>query len=93
MGEVDESITRIELDHGVSAGIRLGSLGEDMVPLFEEHTARLERNIRLKDWYEMEPMERAMVVAVRRLDNAMKNHQAEAEIRHSKNKARRGRQA
>ena len=84
VGEVDESLTRIELDNGISAGIRLGSLGADMVPMFEEHSARLERNISIRDWYAMEPMERAMVVAIRRLDNAIKNHQEEAEIKAAK---------
>lgn len=59
-----------------------------MVPSFEEHIARLERGISVKDWYALEPTERAMVVAVRRLDNAMKNHQAEAEIKHAKRNAK-----
>lgn len=90
IGEVDENITRIELDHGVSAGIRLGSLGPDMVPMFEEHIARLERGISLDAWYALPPMERAMVIAVRRLDNAMKNLQTEAEIKHSKRNMPRG---
>ena len=85
---MDESVTRIELDNGISAGIRLGSLGADMVPTFEEHSARLERGISVKDWYAMEPMERAFVVAIRRIENAMKNHQAEAEIKHAKRNAK-----
>ena len=89
VGEVDESLTRIELDNGISAGIRLGSLGMDMVPIFEEHSARLDRNINIRDWYAMDPMERAMVVAIKRLDTAMKNHQAEAEIKHAKAKGKR----
>lgn len=88
VGEVDESVTRIELDNAVSAGIQLGSLGPDMVPLFEEHSARLERGIGLDAWYKMEPMERAMIVAQRRLENAMKNLQAEAEIRKAKRDAK-----
>lgn len=88
VGEVEESVTRIELDNAVSAGIRLGSLGDDMVPLFEEHAARLERGISMKDWYALEPLERAMVVAIRRLDNSMKNLQAEAEIRKAKRDAK-----
>jgi hypothetical protein len=60
-----------------------------MVPIYEEHSARLERNISIKDWYAMEAMERAMVVAVRRIDISMKNHQAEAEIAQSKRDAKR----
>lgn len=83
-GEVQENVTRIELDNGINAGIYWRSLGEGMVPIFEEHLARLERNIRLDEWWKLEPMERAMIVAVRRVDNATKNLQTEAEIRASK---------
>jgi hypothetical protein len=81
VGDLQENITRIELDNGVSAGIRWKSLGADMVPLFEEYLAREEKGIDMKAWYDMEPMERAIVIAVRRIGNAAKNHQAEAEIK------------
>ena len=84
VGDLDLNITRIELEHGISAGIRWRSLGADMVPIFEEHMARDEKGIRMKDWYSLEPMERAIVIAVRRISNAAKNHQAEAEIRAAK---------
>lgn len=84
VGEVQEDITRIELDNGVSAGIYWRSLGAGMVPIYEEHMARLERNISMENWYQMEPMERAMIVAIRRIDNASKGHQAEAEARKMK---------
>lgn len=89
VGELQENITRIELEHGVSAGIHWRSLGKEMVPIFEEYQAREERGIGLKQWYEMEPMERAIVVAVRRIGNAARNHQAEAEIKANKNKQKR----
>lgn len=89
VGELETNITRIELEHGVSAGIRWRSLGRDMVPIFEEHMARDEKGIRMKDWYAMEPMERAMVIAVRRISNAAKNQQAEAEIKDAKRQQRR----
>jgi len=62
-----------------------------MVPLFDEHAARLEYGYSVTDWYAMEPMERALVVAIRRIDNAMKNLQAEAEIKHVKRNTPRGR--
>lgn len=61
-----------------------GSIGPGMVPVFEEHSARLERNYRIEEWYAMDPLERAMIVAVRRIDIAAKNHQTEAEIQESK---------
>ena len=86
IGELDQNITNIEVEGGVSAGIRWRSLGTDMVPIFEEHQAREEKGIKMKDWYAMEPMERAIVIAVRRIENAAKNHQAEAEIRDARRK-------
>lgn len=88
VGDLRENITRIELDHGVSAGVMWGSLGADMVPLFEEHSARLERDYTLTEWYALDTMERALVVAHRRIDMASKNLQSEAEIRDAKRKAR-----
>ena len=86
VGELQENITRVELEHGINAGIRWRTLGRDMVPIFEEHSAREEKGYSMKEWYALEPMERAIVIAVRRIDNAAKNHQAEAEIKASKAK-------
>lgn len=93
IGYTDESITRIELQDGISAGIRWGSIGPDMVPIFEEQAARLERNYTLQQWADLEPMEKAIVIAVRRIDMAAKNLQIEAEIKKAnhdmkKNKSR-----
>lgn len=90
VGEVEENITRIELEHGISAGIRMGSLGSDMVPLFDEHAARLSQKMSMNEWYAMDRMERAVVVAVWRIDQAMRNHQAEAEIAQSKRSMHKG---
>ena len=86
IGYTDEVVTHIELDNAVSAGIRWGSLGDDMVPLFEEHLARIGARYSIQQWMELDPMEKAMIVAVRRTDNAMRNLQAEAEIKASKPK-------
>lgn len=87
-GELRETVTRFELDNAVSAGVTWGSLGADMVPLFEEHSARLERGYTIDQWYALDAMERAMVVAHRRIDIASKNLQADAEIRDAKRKAK-----
>lgn len=89
VGYTEESITRIELDHGISAGIRWGAIGADMVPTFEEHATRLESRYEIEKWYALDPMERAIIVAVRRIDIAAKNQQSEAEIRESKRNAKR----
>jgi hypothetical protein len=68
------------LQHGVSAGIHLRLLGEGFVPILEEHTARVERNIGLNKWAKMDVTEKALIIALRRLNMAMKNLQSEAEI-------------
>lgn len=59
-----------------------------MVPIFEEHAARLEKNYKLREWYELDSMERAMIIAVRRIEIAAKNQQTEAEINKSKQDAK-----
>lgn len=88
MGYVPENITRVELDNYISAGVRWGSLDADMVPIFEEHAARLEKNYKLSEWYELDRMERAMIIAVRRIDIAAKNLQTEAEIKKAQQDAK-----
>lgn len=64
-----------------------------MVPIFEEHAVRLERNYTLEQWADLDAMEKAIVIAVRRIDMAAKNLQIEAEIKKAnhemkKNKSR-----
>jgi len=61
-----------------------------MVPLHEEHTARLERGITLDDWSKMELEEKALVIANRRIRIAVDNLQADAEIKSAKRNAKRG---
>lgn len=87
--EIRENVTRFESENSVSAGITWGAIGPGMVPIFEEHSARVERNYKLTEWYELDPIERAMVVAMRRIDIAAKNLQMDAEIRHAKKNAQR----
>lgn len=70
----------------MSAGIRLRSLGIGMVPLYEEHEARLERDIDLAHWERMEADEKAFIVAMRRIRIAIGNLQTEAEIRNAERK-------
>lgn len=89
-GYVDENITNLELENGISAGIRWGCLGPDMVPIFEEHAARIEKNYRMEEWFSLDSMERAMIIAVRRIDIAAKNQQAEAEYKKAKQDSKRG---
>ncbi len=61
-----------------------------MVPIFEEHATRIENGFSIEDWYKLESIERAMIVAMRRIDVASKNLQAEAEIKASKRNSKRG---
>lgn len=64
-------------------------IGIDMVPVQEEHEARLERGINLVDWGRMEMMEKALIIAARRNRNAINNIYTEAEIRDAERKAKR----
>lgn len=86
---VQVPITQIEIENAISAGVQWKAMAPGLVPVFEEHQARLERNISLKDWAEMDEMEKAFVIAVRRNETAQKNLQADAEIRAAKRKANR----
>lgn len=87
-GELRENVTRFESENAISAGVMWGSLGNGFVPLFEEHSARMERNYTIAQWYELDRMERALVVAMRRIDIATKNLQSDAEIRKAKQDAK-----
>jgi len=66
----------------------LRSFGSGLVPLYEENEARLERGIELEPWGEMEEMEKALIVAARRIRIAIKNLQEEAQIKESERKMR-----
>jgi hypothetical protein len=79
----------VELEYGVSSGVRLRSLAEGLVPLYDEHIARLERGISIEDWGKLASTEKALLIAARRIHIAMQNLQSEAEIKHSENKLRR----
>lgn len=83
-GELRENVTRFEAEYAVSAGIMWGAIGEGMVPLYEEHAARIESGYTIEQWYGVDRMERALVVAMRRIDIAQKNLQSDAEIRKAK---------
>lgn len=72
----------------MDAGIRWGALGSDMVSIFEEHTARIEKGYRLKEWASMDMTERALIIALRRVDIAIKNHQTEAEVEKAQREAK-----
>lgn len=91
-GERDINVTEIELDHGVSAGVSLRLLGNGLAPVFEVEDARQENRISIQTWYfEMSEMERALIIARRRIDRAMKNLQTEAEIKKAEREANKNR--
>lgn len=92
-GEEEQPITEIELDHGISAGIILRSMGTGLIPIYEEHAARLERGIDLQTWAQMDVTEKALLVAVRRVRIAERNLQSEAEIAKSEREMKRAKRA
>ena len=80
IGYVSQSITKIELKHSVHTGISWGCIGEGMVPIFEEWSVRLERGKSLEEWNAIDPLERAVIIAMRRIDIAAKNIHTASEI-------------
>lgn len=77
---LDYNVTEIELEHGVSAGILLRSFSEDGVPPYYEHLARVKAGKSLSEWQSMNRWDKALIVAIMQIENAVKGHQAEAEI-------------
>lgn len=58
------------------------------MPVYEEHTARIERGISVRDWLDLNETERALIIARRRIAIQMKNLQTEAEITKMKREAK-----
>jgi hypothetical protein len=83
-------VTRVEIDNAISAGIHLRQFGLDTIPVYEEHIARLERGIRLSEWATMPEDEKALVVALRRVQKSIENIQNDTEIRQAKKKMKKG---
>lgn len=81
-------ISLVEPENGVNAGIFYKRIAPGVVPPQEEHEARLERGIKLEVWLRLDEMERALIIANRRLRNAQANLQADAEIRAAKRKGK-----
>jgi hypothetical protein len=78
---VYHNITQVETSSGISAGIRVRSLAAGLVPVFEEHDARKGEGYTLKEWYQMMPEERAMVVALYRISKAAEAHEMDAQTK------------
>ena len=81
-------VSKIELEHGVSAGVLLKSFGADMVSIFEEQETRIENAISLDMWSEMHETEKALLIAARRTRIAIKNLSEEAQIREHEKRVR-----
>lgn len=86
-----QPVTKIELKHGVNAGVTVRSLAAGIVPVHEEHEARLERGIGLETWMKMDEREKALIIASRRIRIAIHNLQEEAQIKQAEKNAKRQR--
>jgi len=64
-------------------------MARGIVPIYEEHEARLERGIGVDAWMEMDEREKALIIAARRTRIAIANLQAEAEIEQSNREMKR----
>ena len=84
--ELTRNVTEAELEHGISAGIGLRSLGKGIIPVFEEQDVRIENKMNLTEWDALPYMERVIIIAVSRTKRAISNLQAEAELKESKRK-------
>jgi len=87
-GITRDSVTKAQLDGGPATGLQWGALGAGMVPTFEEQAARLDKNMTLEQWGALDPMERALLIAQRRIDAAIRAVQEEAAARQAKRKAK-----
>lgn len=83
-----DPVTKVETS-GVSVGIRWGALGADMVPILEETSARLSQRYTVDEWSRLDPMEKALIIAEKRVHNAIQNIQSEAEMRKIKSEHKR----
>ena len=81
--DITRSVTEIELEHGVNAGIGLRSFGKGMIPVYEEHEVRIANKLLLAEWDELPYLERVILVAMSRIKRAISNLQSEAEIRNA----------
>lgn len=86
-GDISVPVTRVELDNAVNPGVQMKAMGAEMVPIYEEHTARLEAGYKLDDWTTLDMMEKALVIAQRRSRIALENIQSDAQIKHAKRNA------
>jgi len=69
------------------AGIRFASHAIGLVPQFEVEAARIKANIRLDEWYRLDRMERALIIAHARLERAIDNHSTAAQTETAKREA------
>lgn len=55
-------------------GLTARALLPGMISFHEEHLVRISSGYKLDDWYELDPMERAFEVAIRRLEAMLNRH-------------------
>ena len=79
-GDVDFNITDLSPEKtGAYTGITWRSVGRGIVPIYEEHYVRVLRGLTIDEWYALDPMERALHVAVDRIERSIKAHQSSAD--------------
>lgn len=90
VGEIEYSVENIEPENGISTGIMWKSYGTGLVPIFEEHSVRIEKNISVEAWLAMSGKERAFIIAAKRIQRSIDNQQVEAESRKAKQESAKG---
>lgn len=86
---MEYNVSDIAPENGIHTGVLWRSYGNGLVPIYEEHSARLSKNISLDTWMAMTGIERAFIVAMARIQNALENQRNEAEVQKAKQDAAR----
>lgn len=71
------SVAYVELEEPVETDIEMRAFSRELVSPFEENDARLEAGYNLIEWLSLSRWQRALEVAMYRIRNSIKAHQAE----------------
>lgn len=79
----DNDILKEPIPEAKASGIEVTRLHPSLVPLYEEHDARIEAGYNWTEWYELGRDHKAMEIAHYRLRKSVEGHQVAA---HTKGK-------
>jgi len=77
-GKVDLGNVFLPTSKAQEIGLTSGIVIPGMISIHEEHSVRTQCGYKLNEWSELKPNERALEVAVRRLESLVTRHISEA---------------